>query len=123
MTDLLHDAPRRVPQNAAANSWPGVAWGWRGRGPPCRAWSLPNTNPLMSQTAFPTDAAESHALIVSEEEAAEIYARVCRSWYGAKAQSVVDAKIRALQAKADYKGVEAWKRVARALARHAKTDT
>jgi hypothetical protein len=62
-------------------------------------------------------------LFVSEEEAAEIYARVCRSWYGAKAQSVVDAKIRALQAKAEYKGVEAWKRVARALARHAKTDT
>jgi hypothetical protein len=71
----------------------------------------------------PSRVAESHALIVSEEEAAEIYARVCRSWYGAKAQSVVDAKIRALQAKADYKGVEAWKRVARALARHAKTDT
>jgi hypothetical protein len=71
----------------------------------------------------PNGCGRSHALFVSEEEAAEIYARVCRSWYGAKAQSVVDAKIRALQAKAEYKGVEAWKRVARALARHAKTDT
>ena len=65
----------------------------------------------------PADAAGNLALFVSEEEAAEIYARVCRSWYGAKARSVVDAKIRALQAKADHKGVEAWKRVARALAR------
>jgi hypothetical protein len=62
-------------------------------------------------------------LFVSEEEAAEIYARVCRVWYGAKAQTVVDAKIRALRAKADYKGVEVWTRVARALARHEKTDT
>ena len=35
---------------------------------------------------------------------------------------VVDAKIRALQAKADHKGVEAWKLVARALARLPKTD-
>jgi hypothetical protein len=65
----------------------------------------------------PADAAGNLALFVSEEEAAEIYARACRSWYGAKARSVVDAKIRALQAKADHKGVEAWKRVARALAR------
>jgi hypothetical protein len=65
----------------------------------------------------PADTAGNLALFVSEEEAAEIYARVCRSWYGAKARSVVDAKIRALQAKADHKGVEAWKRVARALAR------
>ena len=70
----------------------------------------------------PTDAAGSLALFVSEEEAAEIYARVCRNWYRAKAKSVVDAKIRALQAKADYNGVQAWKRVARALARHAETD-
>ena len=43
--------------------------------------------------------------------------RACRSWYGTKAKSVVRAKIRALKAKGDDKGVEAWERVARALAR------
>ena len=46
-----------------------------------------------------------------------MYARACRSWYGTKARSVVRAKIYALKAKGDDKGVEAWKRVARALAR------
>ena len=56
-------------------------------------------------------------MFVTEEEAAEIYARACRSWYGTKARSVVRAKIYALKAKGDDKGVEAWERVARALAR------
>jgi len=46
-----------------------------------------------------------------------MYARACRSWYGTKARSVVRAKIYALKAKGDDKGVEAWERVARALAR------
>jgi hypothetical protein len=107
VTDSLHDAPRRVPENAAANLWPGVAWGWEGPSAPCRAWPIPQYKPSHVATAFPPDAAGGLALFASEEEAAEIYARVCRSWYGAKAKSVVDAKIRALQAKADYKGVEA----------------
>ena len=44
-----------------------------------------------------------------------MYARACRGWYGTKAKSVVRAKIRALKAKGDDKGVEAWERVARAL--------
>jgi hypothetical protein len=57
------------------------------------------------------------ALFVTDEEAAEIYARARRSWYGANAKSVVEAKIQALAVKGDHKGVEAWKRVARALAR------
>jgi len=56
-------------------------------------------------------------MFVTEEEAAAMYARWCRSWYGAKAKSVVRAKIRALKAKGDYKGAEAWERVARALIR------
>ena len=46
-----------------------------------------------------------------------MYARACRSWYGATAKSVVRAKIRALKAKGDVNGVEAWERVARALVR------
>ena len=44
-------------------------------------------------------------------------ARACGSWYGTKAKSVVRAKIRALKAKGDDKGVETWERVARALVR------
>jgi hypothetical protein len=54
-------------------------------------------------------------MVITEKEAAEMYARACRSWYGTKAKSVVRAKIRALKAKGDDKGVEAWERVARAL--------
>ena len=46
-----------------------------------------------------------------------MYARACRSWYGTKAKSVVRAKIRALKAKGDHKGVVAWERVAQALVR------
>ena len=57
-------------------------------------------------------------MFVTEEEAAEMYARACRSWYGTKAKSVVRAKIRALGAKGDHKGVVAWERVAHALVRH-----
>ena len=56
-------------------------------------------------------------MFVTEEEAAAMYARWCRSWYGAKAKSVIRAKIRALKAKGDDKGAEAWERVARALIR------
>jgi len=59
-------------------------------------------------------------LFVTEEHAAEMYARACRSWYGAKAESVVGAKIKALKAKGDHEGIEAWRRVARALVRREK---
>jgi hypothetical protein len=48
-------------------------------------------------------------VFVTEEEAAAMYARRC--WYGTKAKLIMRAKIRALKAKADDKGVEAWERV------------
>jgi hypothetical protein len=54
-------------------------------------------------------------MFVTEEEAAAIYARACRSWYGIKADSVVNSQIRALMARGDRKGVAAWRRVAGAL--------
>ena len=54
-------------------------------------------------------------MFVTEEEAAEIYATACRRWYGVKAKSVVNCKIRSLKAKGDFKGVKAWKQVHRAL--------
>jgi hypothetical protein len=54
-------------------------------------------------------------MFVTEEEAAAIYARACRSWYGVKAQSVVNSQIKALMAKGDRKGVAAWRQVASAI--------
>jgi hypothetical protein len=54
-------------------------------------------------------------MFVTEEEAAAMYARACRSWYGAKASSVVNSQIRTLMAKGDRKGIAAWRRVANAL--------
>jgi hypothetical protein len=56
-------------------------------------------------------------MFVTEEEAAEIYARACRSWYRDEAKSVVTSKIRALKARGDSKGVRAWTRVRRSLER------
>jgi hypothetical protein len=60
-------------------------------------------------------------MFVTEEEAADIYASACRSWYRGKAKSVVNSKIRALKAKGDRKGVKAWKQVADALERQRKS--
>jgi hypothetical protein len=57
-------------------------------------------------------------MFVTEEEAAEIYAKACRSWYRDEAKAVVNSKIRALKAKGDNKGVKAWTQVHRSLDRH-----
>ena len=54
-------------------------------------------------------------MFVSDEEAAAMYARWCRNWYGVNAKSVVKSKIRTLMAKGDRKGVKAWQQVADAL--------
>ena len=54
-------------------------------------------------------------MFVTEEQAAEIYAKACRCWYGAKATSVVRSNIKKLMARGDRKGVKAWQQVARAL--------
>ena len=54
-------------------------------------------------------------MFVTEEEAAAMYARWCRNWYGVAAKSVVKSKIRTLVAKGDRKGVKAWQQVANAL--------
>ena len=55
------------------------------------------------------------SMFVSDEEAAAMYARWCRKWYGVNAKSVVKSKIRTLMAKRDRKGVSAWQQVADAL--------
>jgi len=54
-------------------------------------------------------------MFVTEEEAADMYARACRRWYRDDAKSVVSSKIGALRAKGDHKGVKAWTQVHRSL--------
>jgi hypothetical protein len=54
-------------------------------------------------------------MFVTQEEAADMYARACRRWYRDEAKSVVSAKIRALKARGDYKGVKAWTQVHHSL--------
>jgi hypothetical protein len=56
-------------------------------------------------------------MFVTEDEAAAIYARASRSWYGPKAKSVAKSKVRSLRAKGDDKGVIAWQRVVDSLER------
>ena len=62
-------------------------------------------------------------MFVTEEEAAEIYAKACCRWYGVKVKSVVNSKISALKAKGDFKGVKAWKQVHRALESRERTSS
>jgi hypothetical protein len=62
-------------------------------------------------------------MLVTEREAAAMYARACRSWYGAKAEVVVQAKIRKLRARKDRKGVKAWLDVASALRQFPARET
>jgi hypothetical protein len=52
---------------------------------------------------------------VSHEDAAVIYARACRAWYGRRALRIVTSKVHELQRRGDVGGVAAWARVAVAL--------
>jgi hypothetical protein len=57
------------------------------------------------------------SMVITKQEAAIIYAAACCKWYGARAKSVVQSKIRLLKEKGDLKGVEAWQLVADELSR------
>jgi hypothetical protein len=57
---------------------------------------------------------------VSQEDAAIMYARACRAWYGKRASNVVADKLRELQRRGDAGGVAAWGRVALALSQSKK---
>jgi hypothetical protein len=52
---------------------------------------------------------------VTEEQAASMYARVCRAWYGRRAPQVVKDTIRRLRASNDESGVRMWTLIADAL--------
>src|SRR5262249_37440281 len=57
----------------------------------------------------------ANSMFVTEDEAAAMYARASRSWYGPKARSVAKSKVCSLRAKGDDKGVVAWQKVVDAL--------
>jgi hypothetical protein len=59
---------------------------------------------------------------ISDEEAAAIYARACRAWYGPGARGVVQRKIKQLEQQSDFDGVRAWTAVARHLSRMSASD-
>jgi hypothetical protein len=49
------------------------------------------------------------------DEAAAIYARACRAWYGKRAPRIVKRRIDELRRAGDHEGVDAWKQVAAKL--------
>lgn len=52
---------------------------------------------------------------VSSDDAAAIYARACRAWYGGRAPRIVKKRIEELRRAGDLEGVEAWRLVAEKL--------
>jgi hypothetical protein len=54
---------------------------------------------------------------VTKEDAAIMYARACRAWYGRRAPRIVRNKIAQLQSKGDHGGVDAWSEAAKQLSR------
>jgi hypothetical protein len=49
------------------------------------------------------------------DEAAKIYAKACRAWYGPRARQVVRRKVDEMHARGDRSGVQAWELVAEEL--------
>ena len=54
-------------------------------------------------------------MVVTDRDAASMYARACRAWYGRRAPRVVKDTIRQLRAKNDAAGVRMWSLVAEEL--------
>jgi hypothetical protein len=63
---------------------------------------------------------ERQAMHITEDDAAFIYARACRAWYGRRAKHVVNNRIKELQRERDEAGVRIWNRVADHLTRLSK---
>jgi hypothetical protein len=56
-------------------------------------------------------------MLVTNDDAAAIYARACSAWYGQRALRVVTGRMRELAQRGDAGGVAAWAKVAAVLAR------
>jgi hypothetical protein len=59
---------------------------------------------------------------ITEEQAAHIYARACKAWYGPRAQRVVRKKIKQLEQQGDRGRVVAWTAVDHQLSRAAASE-
>ena len=57
---------------------------------------------------------------ITEDDAAFMYARACRAWYGRRAHKVVGRTIKQLERAHDQPGVRIWSRVADHLTQLAK---
>jgi hypothetical protein len=60
---------------------------------------------------------------VTEREAASMYARACRAWYGRRAPRVVKETIEQLRAANDEPGVRMWTLVSEQLPRERREPT
>jgi hypothetical protein len=60
-------------------------------------------------------------MFVIKQEAAFIYARACRAWYGKRAMRVVKRRIEELRRAGDDEGVSAWAQVADQLSQLDRT--
>jgi hypothetical protein len=58
----------------------------------------------------------------TSDDAAVMYARACRAWYGPRAHRVVKKKIKELTRTGDHGGVKAWSQVADQLAKLQATE-
>jgi hypothetical protein len=52
---------------------------------------------------------------VTPSEAAKIYAKACKAWYGPRARRVVLSRIQEMRTRGDQSGVKAWEQVAAEL--------
>jgi hypothetical protein len=67
--------------------------------------------------AIPKCVGEKRVLFMefTSEDAAVMYARACRAWYGRRAPRIVKDKIEELRRAGDHHGVRAWSQVAHQL--------
>jgi len=54
-------------------------------------------------------------MYVTPSEAAKIYAKACKAWYGPRARRVVLNRIQEMRIRGDQSGVKAWEQVAAEL--------
>ena len=54
---------------------------------------------------------------ITEQQAAHMYARACKAWYGPRAKVIVRKKIKQSERQGDRGGVVAWTAVANELSR------
>jgi hypothetical protein len=65
-------------------------------------------------------AEEVRRMRIDSSEAAAMYARACRAWYGKRASKVISQQIRNLKARGDADGVAVWSQVADQVLRLSK---